>query len=146
MLVLNPALSQDENEGAREQIRDVIASNGGDFVTEDAWGTRRLAYSIRKTGQTYLEGIYYLMRFKLEPETISNIDRPLRLSDRVLRHMIVKSSLPDEASTEVVEIKDSDPDEASTEVVDIKDSDVTEEQKPQDPDSAGTDGNVEIKE
>ena len=112
MLVLNPALSQEENVGAREQVRELITSNGGEITTEDEWGTRRLAYSIKKAGQTYLEGIYYLFRFNLEPATVGEIDRPLRLSERVLRHMVVKSSVPKEAPTEAVDTKEPDANEA----------------------------------
>ncbi|MCZ6535889.1 MAG: 30S ribosomal protein S6 [Chloroflexi bacterium] len=112
MLVLNPALSQEDNAEAREQVRELITSNGGEITTEDEWGTRRLAYSIKKAGQTYLEGIYYLFRFNLEPATVGEIDRPLRLSERVLRHMVVKSSVPKEAPTAAVETKEPDANEA----------------------------------
>ena len=112
MLVLNPSLSQEDNAEAREQVRELITSNGGEITTEDEWGTRRLAYSIKKAGQIYLEGIYYLFRFNLEPATVGEIDRPLRLSERVLRHMVVKSSVPKEAPTEAVETKEPDANEA----------------------------------
>lgn len=112
MLVLNPSLSQEDNAEAREQVRELITSNGGEITTEDEWGTRRLAYSIKKAGQTYLEGIYYLFRFNLEPATVGEIDRPLRLSERVLRHMVVKSSVPKEAPTAAAETKEPDANEA----------------------------------
>ena len=112
MLVLNPALSQEDNAEAREQVRELITSNGGEITTEDEWGTRRLAYSIKKAGQTYLEGVYYLFRFNLEPATVGEIDRPLRLSERVLRHMVVKSPVSKEASTAAVETKEPDANEA----------------------------------
>ena len=112
MLVLNPALSQEENAGAREQVRELITGSGGEITTEDEWGTRRLAYSIKKAGQTYLEGIYYLFRFNLEPAAVKDIDRPLRLSEQILRHMVVKSPVPKEAPTAAVETKESDVTEA----------------------------------
>ncbi len=112
MLVLNPSLSQEDNAEAREQVRELITSNGGEITTEDEWGTRRLAYSIKKAGQTYLEGIYYLFRFNLEPATVGEIDRPLRLSERVLRHMVVKSPVSKEAPTAAVETKEPDANEA----------------------------------
>ncbi len=112
MLVLNPALSQEDNAEAREQVRELITSNGGEITTEDEWGTRRLAYSIKKAGQTYLEGVYYLFRFNLEPAVVGEIDRPLRLSEQVLRHMVVKSPVSKEVPTAAVETKEPDASEA----------------------------------
>ena len=94
MLVLNPALSREEDTEAKERVREVITSNGGTISTEDVWGTRRLAYSIKKAGQTYMEGVYYMFRFDLEPSLVSDIQRPLLLSEQVLRHMVVRSNQP----------------------------------------------------
>ena len=91
MLVLNPALSREEDAAAREQVRDLITGSGGSISKEDAWGTRRLAYTIKKAGQDYMEGVYYLYKFDLEPEQVNAIQRPLLLSERVLRHMVVRS-------------------------------------------------------
>ena len=91
MLVLNPALSREEDASARERVRDLITTNGGIISKEDAWGTRRLAYTIKKAGQDYMEGVYYLYRFDLDPDQVNAIERPLLLSEQVLRHMVVRS-------------------------------------------------------
>ena len=91
MLVLNPALSREEDASARERVRDLITTNGGTISREDAWGTRRLAYTIKKGGQDYMEGVYYLYRFDLDPDQVNAIQRPLLLSEQVLRHMVVRS-------------------------------------------------------
>jgi small subunit ribosomal protein S6 len=91
MLVLNPALSREEDASARERVRELITVNGGIIAKEDAWGTRRLAYTIKKAGQDYMEGVYYLYRFDLEPDQVTSIQRPLLLSEQVLRHLVVRS-------------------------------------------------------
>ncbi len=91
MLVLNPALSREEDATARERVRELITSNGGTIAKEDAWGTRRLAYTIKKAGQDYMEGVYHLYRFDLEPDQVASIQRPLLLSEQVLRHMVVRT-------------------------------------------------------
>lgn len=101
MLVLNPALSREEDASARERVRELITANGGIIAKEDAWGTRRLAYTIKKAGQDYMEGVYYLYRFDLEPDQVTSIQRPLLLSEQVLRHMVVRA----EPSTVVEEKK-----------------------------------------
>ena len=96
MLVLNPALSREEDASARQRVRDLITSNGGTIAREDAWGARRLAYTIKKAGQDYMEGVYYLYRFDLEPDQVGTIQRPLLLSEQVLRHMVVRVETPAE--------------------------------------------------
>ncbi len=95
MLVLNPALSREEDASARERVRELITTNGGTISREDAWGTRRLAYTIKKAGQDYMEGVYYLYRFELEPDQVNAIQRPLLLSEQVLRHMVVRAETPE---------------------------------------------------
>jgi len=94
MLVLNPALSREEDSSARERVRELITTNGGTIAKEDAWGTRRLAYTIKKAGQDYMEGVYYLYRFDLDPDQVNAIQRPLLLSEQVLRHMVVRTETP----------------------------------------------------
>ena len=96
MLVLNPALGQDENSVARERIQEVITKDSGEITTDEEWGTRRLAYPIKKGGQTYLEGSYHLTRFKAEKTIVKNLEEYLRLSEHVLRHLLVKNAAPKE--------------------------------------------------
>ena len=62
-------------------------------------------------GEDNSNGLIYF-RFNLEPATVGEIDRPLRLSERVLRHMVVKIAVSKEAPTAAVETKEPDADEA----------------------------------
>ena len=94
MLVLNPALDQDEIAGARERVRDLITRGGGEITADEEWGTRRLAYSIKKTGQVYLEGTYYLTNFNAEKAVAKALETHFRLSAQVLRHLLVKGAPP----------------------------------------------------
>ncbi|HBQ25324.1 MAG TPA: 30S ribosomal protein S6, partial [Syntrophomonas sp.] len=52
----------------------------------DGWGKRRLAYHI----EDYIEGIYSVWFFNGKPETVAELDRVIKLSDRFLRHMIIR--------------------------------------------------------
>ena len=110
MLVLNPALSREEDATARERVRELITSNGGTIAKEDVWGTRRLAYTIKKAGQDYMEGVYSLYRFDLEPDKVASIQRPLSLSEQVLRHMVVRTepSAKIEESAKVEEVEEQE--------------------------------------
>ena len=110
MLVLNPALSREEDATARERVRELITSNGGTIAKEDVWGTRRLAYTIKKAGQDYMERVYSLYRFDLEPDLVASIQRPLSLSEQVLRHMVVRTepSAKIEESAKVEEVEEQE--------------------------------------
>jgi ribosomal protein S6 len=55
-------------------------------VRHDVWGRRRLAYEINHKG----EGIYHLLQFDTEPETLDELSRILRITDGVMRHMATR--------------------------------------------------------
>ena len=58
----------------------------GNWIRHDAWGRRRLAYEIDHKG----EGIYHLLQFDAEPETLAELSRILRISDGVMRHLATR--------------------------------------------------------
>ncbi len=54
--------------------------------TAIAEGKRKLAYEINKL----TEGDYTLINFHADPAQIAELDRVLRITDAVIRHMIVR--------------------------------------------------------
>ncbi|MCE2464317.1 MAG: 30S ribosomal protein S6 [Dehalococcoidia bacterium] len=94
MVVLSPVLSQEEFAGTLERIKDVITQSGGDITQEEQWGMRRLAYPIRRAGQTYLEGNYILTRFSTDTIVPRELEPHLTLSEDVLRFLVVRSEAP----------------------------------------------------
>ena len=61
-------------------------SGAGEIISLDNWGRRRLAYEI--DGKR--EGTYVTMRFKALPAVAAELDRTLRLSDGIIRNLIVR--------------------------------------------------------
>ena len=100
MLVINPALSKEDGLGAKDRVKDFIGEGGGEITNEDDWGTRRLAYPIKKAGQAYMEGNYQILRFNMEADAVSALENQLRLSENVLRHMVVREPPSYKKSTE----------------------------------------------
>lgn len=87
MFILKPDLDEETITETKERLQKVIADFGGEFLEEvSGWGKKRLAYSI----QDYTEGVYYLWNFNGTPETVDELDRVIRISDRFLRHLIVR--------------------------------------------------------
>lgn len=94
VVVLSPVLSQEDTSGAWQRIKQLITQHGGDSLQEEQWGPRRLAYPIRKGGQTFHEGNYLLARFSTEKVLPGELETNLRLSENVLRFLLVKSQAP----------------------------------------------------
>ena len=94
MVVLSPILSAEEVAGSKDRIKVLIDQQGGTITREDQWGMRRLAYPIRKAGQTFLEGNYLLTHFATEGVLSRDLEGQLNLSEDVLRYLVVKSEPP----------------------------------------------------
>ena len=76
-------------QGVVDRALEVIRNTGGTPGAIDRWGKRTFAYEVNHKR----EGYYLVMEFVSEPETVSALDRLLRLADEVVRHKIVR--LPD---------------------------------------------------
>ena len=64
----------------------LLADNGATVEKTDRWGKRKLAYLI----QDMPEGYYELDNFKAEPAAVKELDRVMKITDEVLRHMIIR--------------------------------------------------------
>lgn len=64
----------------------LIAKNGGTVEKTDRWGKKRMAYEI----QDLADGYYVLVTFNAEPAAVKELDRVMKITDEVLRHMIIK--------------------------------------------------------
>lgn len=86
IFVLIPSLTEEEVKASVEKVKSVIENGGGVVDNVDEWGKRRLAYEINDIN----EGYYFLVNFSSNPELPKELDRVMRISDSVLRHMIIK--------------------------------------------------------
>ena len=85
IFVLNPSLSEEETQALVDKFSSLIES-AGTLESVDVWGKRRLAYEI----DDLKEGYYYIVDFKSQPDHIKEFERRLRLSDFVLRYMVIR--------------------------------------------------------
>ena len=86
MLMLDPELPDARQTEIVTRMRELIERGGGTWSTHDAWGRRRLAYEIDHKQ----EGVYHLVTFAAEPETLEELSRILRITDGVMRHLAVR--------------------------------------------------------
>jgi small subunit ribosomal protein S6 len=87
VIIYNPGLESEEAYDAQiERFSSLVTDNGGEVVQVDKWGRRRLAYEI----QGLTEGYYVVMRFNAEPAAASELERVLKITDTVARHLLVR--------------------------------------------------------
>lgn len=83
MIIVRPDLEADDVTKSIERVEGLIKKNGGEIDRIDRWGKRKLAYPI----DSLTEGQYLVVVYKGENETIKELDRVLKISDEIVRHM-----------------------------------------------------------
>ncbi len=86
LYIIDNDLSDEAKEAVVEKINAIVADNGGTVEGVDKWGTRKLAYPINyKT-----EGYYVLVNFTAEASLPAELERVMRITDSVVRFLVVK--------------------------------------------------------
>ena len=86
LFILSPQVAEDEATTLVTEFKAVAERIGARLKNEEAWGRRRLAYPINKLN----EGIYHLFIFESD-SSLTELDRRMKNSDRIIRHMIVRT-------------------------------------------------------
>ena len=83
LFIIDPTLEDEKKEATIEAVKEIIAADG-EVGNVDVWGMRKLAYPIQKKS----EGYYVVIEFQGNPSLPKELDRRLRISDNVIRHLI----------------------------------------------------------
>ena len=86
IIIVQPDLGDEETKALTTKVQEIISSMKGDFKRLEDWGSRKLAYPINK----FSRGRYYFLRFDGDAPLIAELERRLRLDDKVLRYQSVK--------------------------------------------------------
>lgn len=81
------SLEEEATNNVIEKFEKLIAANGGKIDKEDRWGKKRLAYEIKKE----TEGFYVIFYVTCEPACVDECDRVMKITDEILKHMIVRN-------------------------------------------------------
>lgn len=81
-----PTISDETRLAVMKRIEVTIAEGEGKIDNVEDWGKRKLAYEINDL----TDGDYTLINFHADPTQIAELDRVLRITDAVVRHMIVR--------------------------------------------------------
>ncbi len=86
VVVISPEVVDDKFEATLDNISRFIAGRGGVIAEVERWGKRKLAYPIKH----FAEGSYVLTRFKMKPAIGKELEEKLRITEDVLRHLLVR--------------------------------------------------------
>ena len=95
VVVLSPMLNQEQLTETWSKIKGFITTRNAEISHEEQWGTRRLAYPIRKGQHRFLEGSYHLTRFATERAFNIELENFLKVDDEILRSLVT-TTLPEE--------------------------------------------------
>jgi len=84
--ITHPEVSEEELSELQGKIHSILASYKGELIKLDDWGVRKLTYEIRKNTR----GRFFLLDYAAGTDLIRELERNLRLHDRVLRFQTVK--------------------------------------------------------
>ncbi len=87
MVVLDPNLDDAAIEALNTRIQTLVTQRGGTVESVEPWGRKRLAYPIGR----YRDGVYILSRLQLPPNAAAEIERALKLTESVIRHLLVRA-------------------------------------------------------
>ena len=82
--ILNPEVSEEQTRAILDRVEQVVANYNGQIVRINQWGRRRLGYPI----EHHRDGFYVFIDMILTPETVIELDRTLKVSEEVLRHLV----------------------------------------------------------
>jgi small subunit ribosomal protein S6 len=84
--IVGPEITDEVLETRVNNITQFITGKEGVVDGVEKWGKRRLAYPIKH----FLEGNYVLTKFKLSPARCQELEANLRISEDIIRHLLVK--------------------------------------------------------
>lgn len=88
MYIVRPELDEGAVQQAIDRVNQLVESNGGQIRRVTPWGKRRLAYTVRDQR----EGYYVVADVDLDRARVQEIERVLKISDTVFRHLLVRQS------------------------------------------------------
>ncbi|MBM4431020.1 MAG: 30S ribosomal protein S6 [Chloroflexi bacterium] len=86
VLVVQPTMEEEPLNALVDKITQTISDLKGQVHQVDAWGKRRLAYSIMR----YREGFYFLIQAEMPASAVRGLERSLKLMEDVLRYLVVR--------------------------------------------------------
>ncbi|HEY3314176.1 MAG TPA: 30S ribosomal protein S6 [Bacillota bacterium] len=86
MFVIRPELDEEKTTAVIEKFQNLLTAQGATVTKVEKWGKRRLAYEVKGL----FEGFYVVLQFDGEAEAAAELERVLKITDEVIRHLIIR--------------------------------------------------------
>ena len=86
LYIVRADLDDDKIQDAVKRVNTLIERSGGTPDGTNLWGKRKLAYDVKHQK----EGSYVLQEFHLDPDRVPELEASLKITEEVLRHLIVR--------------------------------------------------------
>lgn len=86
LYIVRPDLEDDKVQDVVKRVNSLIGRSGGSSEQTSLWGKRKLAYEVKHQK----EGSYVLQDFKIDPGRVPELESALKITEDVLRHLIVR--------------------------------------------------------
>ena len=85
-LITKQDLPKTELEKVKDKYNDLINNNSGKVIKVEEWGLLSLSRKIKK----YNKGFYIHYKFEGNKDTLSEINKKIKIDNLIIRHLIVK--------------------------------------------------------
>ena len=85
VIIINPSVDEEQVKALTTKFTDMI-NKDGNVEKADNLGKKKLAYEIKKNK----EGFYVVFKFEANPELITELERVYRITDEVIKFIVVK--------------------------------------------------------
>jgi small subunit ribosomal protein S6 len=96
LYIVRADFDDEKVQDAVKRVNTLIERSGGTADRTSLWGKRKLAYEVKHQK----EGSYVLQDFKLDPNRVPELEASLKITEEVLRHLIVRK--PEKAAATAV--------------------------------------------
>ncbi|MDD9304278.1 MAG: 30S ribosomal protein S6 [Desulfobacter sp.] len=97
VFISDPDLQDQTRQELFDKVRNIIAKENGILLDFDEWGSKKLAYEIKKK----LRGYYVCMTYGGTGDLVNELERNFRLSDGIMKFMTIL--LSDKVTAESLE-------------------------------------------
>ncbi len=104
LFITPPTLSDEDERATVETLATIVTDGGGSFTANERMGRRRLAYPIQK----FEDGVYTRFLYDSGVEVPKELERRIRLSDKVLRSLTVRLEENWAEAAKVQAVKDAE--------------------------------------
>lgn len=85
IFIIEPDTGEDGRGQIIQKVRDIITNYNGALIEMDEWGTKKLAYEIRRK----LRGYYVRADYCGTGDLVAEMERNFRIDDRLLKYMTI---------------------------------------------------------